>query len=186
MSTLQKINFTPVSDILPVQRRDFSLADPTLAQPLNAIALVDGEWMTLTSAYQIVRATDIGTVGAVGLPGTTTVPIPRSFPLFAERGRYDVQALSASKMPILWRGDYEFDTRIFSATAAVGTAGGAAITYVMQPLKVATIAFSGRNFTGLVGHGTLGSGDTDPIVGYVTRLPANNGGQLRFISGWRS
>jgi hypothetical protein len=182
MSTLQKINFTPVSDILPVQRRDFPLADPTLAQPLNAVALVDGEWMTLNANYQIVRASDITSVGAYQ-PAGAAFP-PRSFPLFAERGRYDVQALSSVKMPILWRGDYEFDTRIFDATAVVH--GGAAITAVMQPLKIATITFGGRNFTGLVGHGLLSGGDTDPIVGYVTRLAANNGGQLRFISGWRS
>lgn len=182
MSTLMKINFTPVSDILPVQRRDFPLADPTLAQPLNAVCLVDGEWLTLNSSYQIIRATDITSVGAYQ-PSGASFP-PRSFPLFAERGRYDVQALSSAKMPVLWRGDYEFDTRIFDASAVVHS--GAAITAPMQPLKVATVSFGGRNFTGLVGHGALSGGDTDPIVGYVTRLPANNGGQLRFISGWRS
>jgi hypothetical protein len=184
MSTLQKINFTPVSDILPVQRRDFAMADPTLIQPLNAICVIDGEWLTLNSSYQTIRATDITTVGAVAPVGAPFPP--RSFPLFAERGRYDVQSLSGHKVPLLWRGDYEFDTRIFDASATVGAGGGAAITAVMQPLKVATITFGGRNFTGLVGHGLLTSGDTDPIVGYVTRLPANNGGQLRFISGWRS
>jgi hypothetical protein len=182
MSTLQKINFTPVSDILPVQRRDFSVSDPTLVNPLNSICLVDGEWMTINSSYQIIRATDITTPGAYQPVGAAFPP--RSFPLFAERGRYDVQALSQNKMPILWRGDYEFDTRIFDASAVVH--GGAAITAVMQPLKVATVVFSGRNFTGLVGHGAISGSDTDPIVGYVTRLPANNGGQLRFISGWRS
>jgi hypothetical protein len=182
MSTLQKINFTPVSDILPVQRRDFVLSDPTLCNPLNAVALVDGEWMTLNSSYQIVRATDITSVGAYQ-PAGAAFP-PRSFPLFAERGRYDVQALSSPKMPVLWRGDYEFDTRIFDASAVVH--GGAAITAVMQPLKVATVTFGGRNFTGLVGHGALSGGDTDPVVGYVTKLPTTNGGQLRFISGWRS
>jgi hypothetical protein len=156
MSTLQKINFTPVTDILPVQRRDFPLADPTLAQPLNAVCLVDGEWMTLNSAYQLIRASDILTLGA-HQPAGAGFP-PRSFPLFAERGRYDVQAMSLVKMPVLWRGDY----------------------------KIATISFGGRNFTGLVGHGALSGGDTDPVVGYVTRLPSSNGGQLRFISGWRS
>jgi hypothetical protein len=182
MSTLQKINFTPVTDILPVQRRDFPLADPTLAQPLNAICLIDGEWLTLNSAYQAIRATDITSVGAYQ-PAGAAFP-PRSFPLFSERGRYDTQAMSMTKMPILWRGDYEFDTRIFDAVATVH--GGAAITAPMQPLKVATITFGGRSFTGLVGHGALSGGDTDPVVGYVTRLPSANGGQLRFISGWRS
>lgn len=176
MSTLQKVNFSPVSDILPVQRRDFPLADPTLANPLNAVALVDGEWMTLNAAAQAVRATAIGT------PADPALAL--SFPLWAERGRSDVQAMSGVKMPLLWMGHYEVDTRIFDATAVVH--GGAAITTMLQPLKVATVTFGGRNFSGLVGHGALTGGDTDPIVGWVTRLPANNGGQLRFRSGGRS
>jgi len=178
MSTVQKVNFEPVSDILPVQRRDFPLVDPTLAQPLNSVVLVDGEWMVITSAYKLQRAADVATLGTAGSGGRASV---RSFPLWAERGRYDVQAIAGTRMPILFRGEYEFDTRIFDATAAAGS--GAAITTVMQGLKVATIALGGRNYCGLVGHG--GSGDADPVVGYVTRLPASNSGKLRFISGWR-
>lgn len=173
MSTLSKVNFEPTSDIMTVHRRDFPLADPTLAQPTNAVALVDGEWMTLNTSGQMIRASNI----AVGGNAATV----RSFPLFAERGRYDVQAVAGTKAPLLFLGQYECDTRIFDATAVVG--GGAAITTAFQPLKVATVTFSGRNFTGLVGHG--GAADTNPVVGYVVRLPANNGGKLRFIQGWR-
>lgn len=173
MSTVQRINFEPVSDILPVQRRDFPLADPTLADPLNSVALVDGEWLTINSSYQVLRASTIAIVG--------NLATLRSFPLFMERGRYDVQAMAERKTMVLWRGDYEFDTRIFDAAVALGA--GAAITFVLQPLKVATITIGARNFTGLVGHG--GAGDSNPIVGYVTRLPASNGGKLRFISGGR-
>lgn len=173
-TTIQKVNFEPVSDILPIQRRDFPLADPTLAQPLNAVALVDGEWMTLDSSYKLVRASNISS------PGDAAGAL--SFPLFAERGRYDTQGIAGTKMPILWRGEYEFDTRIFDSTAVAGS--GAAITRVMQPLKVATITVGSRNYTGLVGHG--GSGDSSPVRGYVSRLPAANGGKLRFISGWRA
>jgi hypothetical protein len=177
MSTLQRINFVPVSDILPIQRRDFALNDPTLANPTNPNCFVDGEWFTLNTSYQAVRA------AAIGSPNSSYATV-RSFPLFAEKGRYDIQAMSLNKIPLLYRGDYEFDDRIYDATQAIH--GGAAITYIMQPLKVATITFSGRNFVGLVGHGTPGGGDVDPIVGYVTRLPSSNGGQLRFISGWAS
>lgn len=173
MSTVQKINFTPVSDILPIQRRDFALADPTLAQPLNAVALVDGEWMTLNTSYQSLRACDV--------TNATLAATLRSFPLFAERGRYDTQAMSLKKMPLLFRGDYEFDTRIFDAAATNNS--GSAITTILQPLKVATITIGTRNYVGLIGHNGV---NADPIVGYVTKLPANNGGQLRFISGWRS
>jgi hypothetical protein len=178
MSTLSRINFTPVSDILPIQRRDFALNDPTLANPTNPVALVDGEWMTLNTSYQAVRAALI-----TGVVGTAFASV-RSFPVFAEKGRYDVQAMSLTKTPLLYRGDYEFDTRIYDIAATVHA--GAAITFIMQPLKVALISFGGRNFSGLVGHGTVGGGDVDPIVGYCTRLPTSNGGQLRFISGWAS
>ena len=178
MSTVQKVNFEPVSDVLPVQRRDFPLADPTLAQPLNALALVDGEWMTLNASYKLVRAADVTVLGTAGSGGIATA---RAFPLFAERGRYDTQAISGTKMPVLYRGDYEFDTRIFDASAVCGS--GAAITAAMQPLKAATIVLGGRNYTGLVGHG--GASDASPVLGYVTRLPASNGGKLRFINGWR-
>jgi hypothetical protein len=179
MSTVQKVNFEPVTDVLPLQRRDFPLNDPTLAQPLNAVALVDGEWMVINSSYKLVRASDIATLGTAGGIGVASL---RSFPLFAERGRYDTQAIAGTKMPIIFRGEYEFDTRIFDASAVCGS--GLAITTVMQGLKVATVALGGRNYCGLVGHG--GSGDSSPVIGYVTRLPASNGGKLRFINGWRA
>lgn len=174
MSTVQKVNFEPVSDILSVWRKDLPLADKTLADPLNAVALVDGEWMTLNSAYQWVRAADVTSVG-----NAATV---RSFLCFNERGRTDRSGMADKKTTMLMRGEYEGDTRIFDATAAVGS--GAAITTVLQGLKVATITIGARNYVGLVGHG--GSGDTAPVVGYVTRLPAVNGGKLRFINGYRS
>lgn len=173
MSTLAKVNFEPVSDVLPVWRRDLPLADPTLADPDNAVALVDGEWVTFDSAYRWARAATIGTPGNLA-----TVP---SFPVFNERGRSDRQGMAERKTTALQQGPYEYDTRIFDATVALGS--GAAITTVNQPLKVATITFSGRNFVGLVGHG--GAADASPIVGYVTKLPTNNGGKLRFRSGSR-
>ena len=174
MSSVQRVNLEPTTDVLPIHRRDFPLADPSLAAPLNAAALVDGEWMTLNNSYQLVRASNVGT------PGNAATK--RSFPLFAERGRYDVQAIGSRKMPILYLGVYEVDTRIFDADAVVGS--GAAITFVMQPVKVATITIGSRNYSGLVGHG--GAADNDPIVGYVTRLPASNDQKLRIIQGWRS
>ena len=174
MSTIQKVNFEPVSDILPVWRKDLPLADKTLADPTNSVALVDGEGLTLNSSYQWVRASDVGTPAAAA-----TV---RSFLCFNERGRSDRMGMADRKTTSLFSGEYEGDTRVFDAAAAVGS--GAAITTVMQPLKVATITIGSRNYTGLVGHG--GSADTAPVVGYVTRLPANNGGKLRFKSGYRS
>lgn len=177
MSTLGKVNFEPYSDIIPVHRRDYPLVDKTLANPLNAVALVDGEWMTINSSSQLLRATTIGTPG--NEPGNNSFLLA---PTFAERGRYDVQAMAGTKVPVLWMGDYEIDTRIFDATAVVGT--GAAISAVGQPLKVATITFGGRNFTGLVGA-VYNEAAPAKFVGFVTRLPANNNGKLRFRTGWR-
>lgn len=174
MSSIQKVNFEPVSDILPIWRKDLPLADPSLADPLNAVALIDGEFMTLDGAYKWVRAAAIGTPG--------TVATVRSFPVFAERGRTDRLGMAERKTTCLFRGEYEADTRVYDASVALS--GGAAITAVMQPLKVATITIGSRNYVGLVGHG--GAADTSPVVGYVTRLPAVNGGKLRFISGYRS
>lgn len=174
MSTIQRVNFEPVSDILPVQRKDLALADPSLALADNAVALVDGEWMVVDSAYKWARAAAIGT--------PTTLATVRSFPVFFERGRSDRLGMAERKTTCLFRGEYEFDTRVYDASAALG--GGAAITTVLQPLKVATITIGTRNFVGLVGHG--GYADQSPVVGYVTRLPASNGGKLRFISGYRS
>lgn len=171
MSTVERINFEPVSDILATQRRDFALADKSLSDPLNPVALVDGEWMVLNAQYQQLRASDVTTPGNLAAAG--------SFILFAERGRYDVQAMSEKKMPLIFMGDFEADTRIFDAVVSLGS--GAAISSVLQPVKVATITIGSRNYSGLVGHG--GSADSDPIVGRVTRLPSSNGGKLRFMRG---
>lgn len=171
MSTVQKINFEPVTDVNPIHRRDVALADKTLCDPMNALCLVDGEWMVFDSSAKLVRAADVTT------PGNPAALI--SFPLFAERGRYDVQAMADRKMPILMLGQYEFDTRIFDAVTVVGS--GAAITTMLQPVKVATITLGARNYVGLLGSAYA---DNAAIVGYVTRLPTNNGGKLRFMSGW--
>ena len=176
MSTVQRVNFEPVSDINPIHRRDFPLSDKTLSDPFNAVALVDGEWMTLDNTVgatngKLIRAAD---VTSVGNPAAVV-----SFPLFAERGRYDVQALSERKMPVLFLGQYEFKTRIFDAAAVVGS--GAAVASMLQPLKVATITLGTRNYVGLVGSAY---NDNAPIVGYLTRLPTANGGMLQFMSGW--
>jgi hypothetical protein len=179
MSTVQRINFELISDVIPIVRRDFQLADTTLVDPLNANVLIDGEWMVVNDSYKLVRATDITTPGAKALNGTKRV---RSFPLFAERGRTDVQALR--KAIILFGGWFEAETRIFDAAAK--TSGGAetqypAITYVGQPLQVATITLGTRSLSGLVGANVDEFTSNIPfIVGWVTRLPTNNGGKLRF------
>lgn len=173
MSTVNRQgNFEPVRPVNPYQVAEFPLVDGTLVDPLNAVALVEGEWMTLdANGVKCVRATTIGSVG--------NEAAKRSYPLWAERGRTDLQARGERAVPLLWKDAWEFDTRIFDLSAVVGS--GAAITAFDQPVKVATITIGTRNYSGLVGHG--GSGDTSKVVGYVSKLPAVNGGRLRVRGG---
>jgi len=168
MSTIQRVNFEPVSDLLKTQVRDFALADKTIADPLNATAFVDGEYFIINSSYQAARAASVA--------GNGNFPTQTSYPVFMERGRSDVLASAARKIALIFLGDWEADTRIFDATAVVS--GGAAITFVGQPLKVASLTIGSKIVCGLVG---AVAGDGEPIVGRVTRLPANNGGKLRYV-----
>jgi len=172
--TVLRENFRPHGDILPVVRRDFPLADKTLASPDNPVSLFDGEWMTLNAAHKMVRAADITTPDAV--PAAAAL----CFPLWAENGRFDIQAMADRKPPLLWMSQWEFETRIFDPSATAGS--GVAITTLWQPLKVATITIGARNYVGIVGHG--GSGDTDRVVAYVTKLNSDNGGWLRMRGGF--
>lgn len=171
-STITKVNFELTSDFMAVQRRDVPLADKTLSNPSNAVALVDGEWMAYDSSYKLVRAITI-----TDAAGTVTAHMV-TYPLWAERGRYDVQANYAGKAPILWLGFFQADTRVYDAAV------GSGITAVNQPLKVAVITIGTRKYSGLIGHG--GKTDSDPVVGYVEKLPDDNGGKLRFRSGSRT
>jgi hypothetical protein len=171
-ATITKVNFELLSDMMAIQRRDVPLADTTLANPLNALALIDGEWMTFNSAYKLIRAADL--TQANGTVATSAVP----YVLWSELGRTDVQANIGFKAPILWLGFYQADTRVYD------TALGGGITAVNQPLKVAVVTIGTRKYSGLMGH--AGAGDADPVVGYVEKLPDDNGGKLRFRSGGRT
>ena len=142
------VNFELVTDVQDLIRRDFTVADPTLVNPTNANPLLDGEFVQLNSAYQLIRAN----TGALG------------FAVFAERGRFDVQALG--KTTVLFAKPYEADTRIFTSAGLV----------LGNPLKIsAAVTYDAQTRSGLIAW------DTGVIIGYVTRLPANNGGKLRFL-----
>lgn len=172
MSTVTRVNFEPVRDVLPVQRAVFPLADPDLADPYNAVCLVDGEWMALNSSYQIARAATIANLNEEA--------IVVSWPLWGERGRTDVMSMGERRNVVLWLGMWEFDTRIYNSTVHV--ANGLAITAIGQQVKVQIIAIGSRYYCGLVGKG--GGADAAAItVGFVTRLPADNGGKLRVRGG---
>ena len=175
MTTLRE-NFKPVTDVIPTIRRDFPLFDPSLADPMNAHSLLDGEWMTLDAGTgKLIRSADVASVG-------NSAGNSFSWPLWAENGRYDIQAMSDRKCPIIWLNQWEFETRIYDAAATIGA--GAAISTRFQAVKVASISLGGvygvRTLSGLVG---VGPGDTDQIVARVTRLPAENSGWLRIRGG---
>jgi len=87
-----------------------------------------------------------------------------SWAVFAERGRSDTQAIG--KVPLLYMGAYEADTLIMSAA---GLNHG-------DPLMVGDVTISTLTKSGLLLHTGL-----DLVVGYVLRLPAQNGNKLRFM-----
>lgn len=164
------------SEPMSVTRRAFSVANPDLllrsASP--STYLVDGEWLSFqTTNRKLVRASDVTTPDAVGAR--------MSFPMWGETGRTDTLGLSGRKVPVLYLGSFVLDTKMFSASVVAG-ANGAAITAIGQRVKVATITLNGRNFSGLVGMGAVGT-DNDLAVGYVEELPTNNGGYLRIRGG---
>ena len=98
------MNFTLVSEFQVIQRRDFELADTAILNPNDANPLLDGEWLELDTSYKMAR----GTVNPAVVP---------SFPVFAERGRYETQAIG--KTTFLYLGAFEADTLIFDGTGIV-------------------------------------------------------------------
>jgi hypothetical protein len=95
--------------------------------------------------------------------GTVNPAIVPSFAYFAEQGRYETQALG--KGPFLYLNSYEADTLIMDATGLV----------VGDALEVADVTIGG------IVRRALQEYTSGLIVGYVTRLPANNNNYLRFF-----
>lgn len=134
-------NFTLISELIPLTRRDFPAADPTLLSPTNANPLIDGEFLELNSSYQMARGSGSGNATAV--------------PLHTEKGRYDTQALG--KVSMLYAGQYEAETTVVAiAGLAVGDA-----------LMVGDVTIGGLTRRGLLkATGVAGTIE----VGYVTKL----------------
>lgn len=95
-------HLTLISEVMEVLRRDFYLNDTTILNPNGANPLLDGEWLQLNSSYQMVRG-----AGEYAFPG---------WQVFAERGRYDTQAIT--KVPVLFMKGYEAETDI---AASIGS-----------------------------------------------------------------
>lgn len=143
-----KPNIELLSEVLPIQRRDFALAVTDLLNPINANPLLDGEFMELNASYQIARGAGIQAAPA--------------WVVFAERGRYDTQAIG--KTTVLFNGGYEAETRIANlAGLSVGS-----------PLMCADVTVDAVTKRGLL----LATTGNRRIFGHVTRLPGN--GRVRF------
>lgn len=135
-------NFQLLSAVLPVERRDFTLTDPTILNPNATNPLVDGEWLEMdASTYTIKRGTGEGA--------------SNSWPVFSLRGQYDTQAIQ--KSTVLFFGGYEAETAI------VNTAGLAVGSF----LVVADVTIGGLAKRGLIKAAGAGQ---HLVQGIVTKL----------------
>lgn len=149
--------FTMISEVLPIQRRDFYAADTTLLNPVASNPLIDGEWLELDSNYKAARGS-----------GEAAVP---SFVLFAERGRYDTQSIG--KVPLLFIGGYEAETQVCDLTGlAVGNG------LVVQDVTVSSLTRRGL--------AKLGTGSGEHLVfGYVTKVLTDRVRFWTMGPGWK-
>lgn len=148
------VYFKLVSEFQTIHRRPFELDDATILNPVSSNPLIEGEFLEFTTTTYKMKR------------GSATPAAVPSFAYFAEQGRYETQALG--KGPFLYLGPYEADTMIMDATGlAVG-----------DSLEVSNVTIGGLTRRGLVKF------TTGHKVGYVTRLPTDNRGYLRFIRQW--
>jgi len=105
------------------------------------------------------------TADANHVQGGANIGLVPAWPVWAERGRYDVQAIK--KIPTLYLNAFEAETLIFDATGL----------YDGAPLEVADMVYP-------AGSGVLRRGlqlrTVGLVVGYVTRLYTSPA-KLRFI-----
>jgi hypothetical protein len=134
-------------------RATLEVADTRLLDPNETavVPFIDGEFVQEDAAYQWVRA---------------SVATRLSHAIIEWRGDYGVQA--SRKLSVLRLGSYEADTIVFDA--ALTTLGAA-----VQLGTVNNAAVGSVNRAGLIASaGGL-------VIGYITRVAANNGGRLRFL-----
>ena len=182
-------NFELVTDFQSIIRRDFVTQqdlDPSVAN-----ALLDGEWMTLDNNYELVRGNVAANAADLTLAaGAVAAP---AYPVFTEGGRYDTRAIG--KITVLFSAGWEADTAIF------GTSTASRVAAVGDPLFVTRLTALGTDVTqagvkrglssmidagGLIDNTwedfTPGGAPGAFVQAYCTRIAANNGGRLRFVS----
>jgi hypothetical protein len=158
-ANLQGPNFTLISELQTLTRRDWTLATPAELMPLGPNPLLDGEWVGVNSNYQVDR-------DAAGVGGTVESSNPLEFVVFTERGRYDTQAIG--KVNTLMFGMYEAQSLIVNLAGVT----------VGSPLTVQNVTYNGLTKRGLALK-VAGDGSGVVVVGYCSRLPGNNA--VRFV-----
>ena len=86
-----------------------------------------------------------------------------AYAVIEDQGDYGVQA--SGKLSALRGGTYEADTYLFAA----------GLTTLGAPVEVGVVAVDGNNHSGLIAN------TTGLVIGYVTKVAADNGGRLRFL-----
>jgi hypothetical protein len=157
--------FRLVSEFQTINRRSFPFVDREVLNPNGVRPLIHGEFLQLSSGStkgKMFRGGD-DTVSTPGTPDNeATIP---SYCYFAEQGRYEVQAID--KGPFLYMHSFEADTKVMDGD---GLSIGSALTVWDIDALGGSIVRRGL--------AVRSSGYT---IGYVTRLPADNNGWLRFI-----
>jgi hypothetical protein len=143
---------TPVNDVF---RRDVELVDPTLLDPNEADSIIQGEWLKYDgSAGKAIRHSTTTERGAMQV--------------FTPKGDLSGQAIG--KTAVLQLHEYEAETTVFEDSLPGGVMGA--------PLTVGTITL---DTVGGVHSGLKVAAGGDIVYGVITRLPADNGGKLRFM-----
>jgi hypothetical protein len=142
--------FRLVTSFEDIGRRSFDLASPGILKATDTNPIVSGEFFQLDGDYKMAR----GTVNPAVVP---------SYVFYGEPGRTEMQALQKGTF-LFHRGPYEAETKVMTSTSIV----------VGSALEVADVTYGGKTRRGLVLR------TSGVVVGYATKLPANNDGWLRF------
>lgn len=169
----KKVNFQLVTPYLNLDVRDFDVDFAGNSMPADILpntdkALIDGEWMMLSAGgKKVTRGFNADLSTPVGVP---------CFPLYAEKGRTELMALS--KVPVIWMGSFEADTHLYKSSDSAMALGARLV--VMGVNKAGGI--DGTELGTALIHSVVAANAyaADPTtnghtVGFVTRTKAANG-----------
>jgi len=155
-----------------LERRDYSIADTTLLDPMSTNPIIEGEWLELNASKQLIRTGPNNANLEAG--GMLTNPFSGQY--WGERGRYDVRAIN--KLPILLWGNYEAFTKVFWKP---GMPDANTPQTLGQKLGVASVPIGGQFKKGLYvptsnGHHWIvgyffGAGRTSDEIRFMRREP---------------